>query len=347
MNRILISLLAVVSAVVPFVVDSAIKGAALLALAGVVTLALTKFSAAIRHLVWVVALGTLVLLPILSASLPGWRILPAWAVVAGETAKVRVPEPAAAKDNAGNPIQLQSPQTLIAPVATAADETAAITQAIPSAASIPSSHRSCRPLPQLHRAGGRIGSAPLVCRGHFRFCSIVRRSLASPADGRPMCGRDRQSAHRGTRSSPRPDRRSAESEAFARFAPTIPVVFGVFRPRILLPPKRSSGTTVACRPYSFTNWRTSKGTMSASNGWPISPAPFIGLIRWSGSPPGGCVSSANGRVTISSSPAAYRASDYANHLLEVATRFVAGEWGHSCSVAMARPRGWKAGWSLF
>src|SRR5262252_9198180 len=86
MNRIVLSLAAVIGAAMPLVFDSALKGAALLLLAVLCTLALHKASAATRHLVWLVAVAALLLVPVLSLYLPQWRVLPGWITVA--TAKV-------------------------------------------------------------------------------------------------------------------------------------------------------------------------------------------------------------------------------------------------------------------
>ena len=58
--------------------DAAAKGTVLLALAWFVTVALRKSSAAVRHWVWVTAMAGLVVLPLLGAALPGWRVLPRW-----------------------------------------------------------------------------------------------------------------------------------------------------------------------------------------------------------------------------------------------------------------------------
>src|SRR5688572_4618958 len=48
----------------------------LLALAGLVTLAMRRASAAARHEVWLLAFASVLLLPILAATLPSWHILP-------------------------------------------------------------------------------------------------------------------------------------------------------------------------------------------------------------------------------------------------------------------------------
>ena len=58
--------------------DGAIKGTIVLALAGLLSLLLRPASAAARHLLWCVALSAVVALPLLSAAVPGrqWPILP-------------------------------------------------------------------------------------------------------------------------------------------------------------------------------------------------------------------------------------------------------------------------------
>jgi len=53
----------------------------------VVDTALRRDSAAQRHLVWLLALGSTLLWPLFSALLPAWRVLPHWA---GRTATTRI-----------------------------------------------------------------------------------------------------------------------------------------------------------------------------------------------------------------------------------------------------------------
>ena len=62
----------------PVLLDATIKGAALLALAGLVVLCMRRTSAAPRHAVWLLAMAGLLLLPLLSTALPGWPVLPKW-----------------------------------------------------------------------------------------------------------------------------------------------------------------------------------------------------------------------------------------------------------------------------
>jgi len=70
------------SAVLLALADAAIKSAALLVLAALAALLLRKASSAARHAVWCGALAGALLLPVLSFSLPAWRVpwLPEWKV---------------------------------------------------------------------------------------------------------------------------------------------------------------------------------------------------------------------------------------------------------------------------
>src|SRR6266404_3159280 len=61
--------------------DSAIKGTALLTLAAVAAILLRRDSAATRHLVWLLAIVAMLAVPVLSTMLPQWRALPEWASI--------------------------------------------------------------------------------------------------------------------------------------------------------------------------------------------------------------------------------------------------------------------------
>ncbi|HUF63773.1 MAG TPA: M56 family metallopeptidase, partial [Verrucomicrobiales bacterium] len=62
----------------PLFVDVAVKSVLLLALAWGAVFCMKGSSAAARHLVWFLAVAGLLALPLLSGSLPGWRVLPRW-----------------------------------------------------------------------------------------------------------------------------------------------------------------------------------------------------------------------------------------------------------------------------
>ena len=55
-------------------VDALIKVSLLLGLAGIATLVLGRASAAVRHLVWTMALTSALVLPVLSLALPRWQL---------------------------------------------------------------------------------------------------------------------------------------------------------------------------------------------------------------------------------------------------------------------------------
>jgi beta-lactamase regulating signal transducer with metallopeptidase domain len=98
MNHLLMSIGALIDRVQPLLLDAMLKGTALLILTMIVVGALRKDSAARRHLAWLSALIALLFLPAWSALLPGWRILPRWpavrspvAVFSGENAQSGIP----------------------------------------------------------------------------------------------------------------------------------------------------------------------------------------------------------------------------------------------------------------
>lgn len=78
MNRTILTATGVLSASSLLLLDSAIKGTVLLSLAAFAALMLRRDSAATRHLVWMLAIVALLIVPVLSATLPQWRVLPHW-----------------------------------------------------------------------------------------------------------------------------------------------------------------------------------------------------------------------------------------------------------------------------
>ncbi|HEX2491832.1 MAG TPA: M56 family metallopeptidase, partial [Blastocatellia bacterium] len=71
-------------ALIQLLLDAFIKSAVILLAAGLLARSLRKASAAYRHLVWSVAMASLLALPLLSVALPSWRIeaLPSLATIA-------------------------------------------------------------------------------------------------------------------------------------------------------------------------------------------------------------------------------------------------------------------------
>ena len=66
------------AAVMALLADAACKGAVILAAAWLLTRLMGRRSAAQRHLVWSLAVFSILALPALGMLLPAWRILPPW-----------------------------------------------------------------------------------------------------------------------------------------------------------------------------------------------------------------------------------------------------------------------------
>jgi beta-lactamase regulating signal transducer with metallopeptidase domain len=94
MNR---AILTVAGASSPLLVDSAVKSTALLVVAAVAAIILSRDSAATRHLVWLLAIALMLVVPVLSAMLPEWRVLPEWAGISPEAVAVKTSPPKAAR----------------------------------------------------------------------------------------------------------------------------------------------------------------------------------------------------------------------------------------------------------
>ena len=93
MNRTIFAVAGVFSASSLLLVDSAVKGTALLVLAALAALILRRDSAATRHLVWLLAIVAMLAVTVLSAILPQWRVLPEWAGISPATAGVATNSP--------------------------------------------------------------------------------------------------------------------------------------------------------------------------------------------------------------------------------------------------------------
>ena len=79
-----------------FLLDAAIKSAVVLAIAAVATVALRRSSASTRHLIWLLAVMGVMALPMLSAALPGWQVLPGLVEAPTQRPVITSPAPGAA-----------------------------------------------------------------------------------------------------------------------------------------------------------------------------------------------------------------------------------------------------------
>src|SRR5262249_19749663 len=91
-------------ALIQLTLDALIKSAVILSVAGLLAASLRKASAASRHLVWGVAMASLLALPALSFALPSWRIaaLPSLATIISVENGSRNPSGFGAGFGAGN-----------------------------------------------------------------------------------------------------------------------------------------------------------------------------------------------------------------------------------------------------
>src|SRR5262249_31529108 len=97
MNRTILTGAGGVSAYSLVLVDSAIKGTTLLVLAALAAIILRRDSAATRHLVWLLAIVAMLVVPVLSAMLPQWRVLPRWAGISPQRVFVEMRPPSIAR----------------------------------------------------------------------------------------------------------------------------------------------------------------------------------------------------------------------------------------------------------
>jgi len=267
MNRILLPLLALLSALTPLLFDSALKGVALLALAAFCALALWRASAASRHLVWLVAVLALLIVPLLSIALPQWRVLPKWA------ASPAVTTPAAAlTDRADPPDRPNEPRTALRlPVppetADAPLESSIALPPPPTADSENAEPRiadfarpTWREWPPLAWAAGftlialRLLAAHVLLRHAARRCAIVADTVAPPPTSQdraatpPRHGTSGDEALTATLATARAQLGIRQRVTLLIDEKrTIPVVWGVFRPRLLLPAEAREWTAEQLR----------------------------------------------------------------------------------------------------
>ncbi len=173
MNRTLLIVAGMFGASGPVLMDSAVKGTALLVVAAIAALTLRCDSAATRHLVWLLAMAAMLVVPVLSAMLPRWRVLPGWAgispqPVAGDISPpsiatfadraLELPEPA-------QPVEIERPSpTAYQPAAELPDSRPALV----APASISESAVG---------SGSWLNALPLVWA--IGFCVLIARLIAA------------------------------------------------------------------------------------------------------------------------------------------------------------------------
>ncbi len=329
MNRIGFSVFALLGALTPLVFDSALKGAALLAVAALCALALWRASAATRHLVWLVAVVALLVVPVLSVALPQWRILPKWARVLEKTEMTTGPGFHATDGTGATDRSRALHGSHPAPLPTRTDleplPSGPFHLALNSADTISESPRPWHHWIAPAWATGftllilRLLFAQLLLRRVARGCTVATAAFSVPLHA--TC------TQLGLRQ---------RITLLLDEKRTIPVVWGVFRPRLLLPAEARAWSDEQLRSVllhelahirrrdALVQWLTQ--IACALHWW----NPLVWLAAW--------------RLHVERERACddlvlatgVRPSTYAGHLLHVATKLSPGRWTSACGLAMAR-----------
>lgn len=336
MNRLLHLPAAAMGAAIPFMFDAALKGALLLAVAALCVLALRGASAATRHLVWLVAVVALLLVPVLSVCLPQWRVLPKW--IAAPTASE--PPPAASR--------------VVRSVMTERDERPSNLELNPGAGNNTRPPMASHPASPAAPAPVEIGkpAAPALSAPHWwrvwlplvwcagcAFCALrlalayllLRRATAACEEVKsgPLVEMLAQAcAQLGVRQRVR---------LMMDTRRTIPVVWGVFCPRLVLPAEAEDWSERQLRSVllhelahirrrdTAVQWLTQ---IVCALHW-FNPLVWLAAWRLHAERERACDD-----LVLASG---VRASDYAEHLLHVATKLQGAGWASACGLAMARP----------
>lgn len=338
MNRLLLISTALLGGLMPLAIDSALKGAVLLLVAGLAALSMRRASAAARHLVWLVAVAALLVVPLLTIALPQWRVLPDWAAspvqtTAAVSEKASVPSPRVVESTA-LPILREQPVATPAPIPALPSTLPAADgpQAVAREASLP-------PAP----APGKTRSAWLGFGWLLGILLLSLRLLASQIMLRRAAGSCR------TPDEVRDQRLvTLFNEARAQLGVrqrvrllidpkrTIPLVWGVFRPRLMVPAEAHEWSDSALRSVllhelahlkrrdTLVQWLAQ--IACALHWW----NPLVWLAAW--------------RLHVERERACddlvlasgVQPSTYAEHLLHVATKLSAARWSSACGLAMAR-----------
>ncbi len=253
---------ALIERLAPALLDAAARSVVILGLAGLAALALRRASAAARHWVWLLGVAGILLLPVLSATLPGWHVLPRLAADRAATPPIvtvviptipgpdATPLPNVARSEAPS-ANTPSPLTTAGPRETAPVQAAASGEPaapVPSSAAVPpvallSTGDHAAPMPSPAHAAlpwtfwlvllwllGSLLVLGQVLLGYLSLWSLQRRcGCLSQGDWPELLGRLRQQLkiHRPVELLSTPLR-------------TMPMTWGLLRTRLLLPEQAAS-----------------------------------------------------------------------------------------------------------
>jgi beta-lactamase regulating signal transducer with metallopeptidase domain len=336
MNRAMLTIVGFFSA--SLLVDSAVKGSALLVLAAALAMILRRDSAATRHLVWLLALFAMLVVPVLSAMLPQWRVLPEWTGVAPKTAAVRTSPPLIARPvvNASDLPRNAEPVEVERPSATARQPAVELTHSRPALA-----RAQAAPAPAV-RIWNWINAPPLVWA--TGFAALILRLLAARW---MLRNSERRGTVIGSRASDDPivtAFQAARSQlGIARPVTllihpekSIPVVWGILRCRLLLPKAARHWSSEQLRSVLLHELAHVKrrdmiaqllAQIACALHW-FNPLAWFAAWRLSVERERACDD-----LVLAGG---VRPSAYAGHLLDTVTALSPARWTQSCGLAMAR-----------
>jgi beta-lactamase regulating signal transducer with metallopeptidase domain/uncharacterized membrane protein len=341
MNRTITIVAGVFGASSLVLVDSAVKGTALLVVAAVAAIILWRDSAATRHLVWLLAMAAMLVVPVLSALLPRWRVLPEWVRIPAATAVVRARPPALTRP-ADRAIEVArqadregvaSPSAAYRPVAGPPDSRpASVTQAAIPAPAV-ASGSWLDPLPLVWAIGSCVFILRLIA-ARWLLARTERQGTKIGSSGQPALTRDpivmaleaacsQLGVCRPVTLLIHPDK-------------AIPVVWGILRCRLMLPAaaRHWSGErvrSVLLHELAHVKRRDTLAQLLAQLACALHWFnPLVWLAGWRLGVE--CERACDDRVLASG----VRPSAYAGHLLDVVTGFSPAGWTHSGGLAMAR-----------
>ena len=378
MNRALLVLVSMSGVSGLLLIDSAIKGTALLLFAGVVVFFLRRDSAATRHLVWLVAIVSMLAVPLLSAMLPQWRVLPEWANVVDMQegnrngsdriyeADFAVPTSHASYDSHDfeGTNALPFDNDLLSPPA---DDIHAASNIEPPVtaeilAAVPTVKPTILTWHHIMVSLWFIGFTILIIRLTIARAMLWRTECASyqsrrhsPSDEASGTAQANRTATRTLAGDGGTEFHHSERDVYSAltaacttlnirqhvtllFHPdkTIPVVWGIFRPRLMLPIAANEWSdeqlrSVLLHELAHIKRRDVLGQLLAQFACALhwfNPLVWFAAWRLHGERERACDD-----LVLASG---VKASAYAEHLLNVATRLSSSPWTQACGLAMAR-----------
>ena len=353
MNRMILTVAGVFTLSSLLLVDSAVKGTALLVLAAIAAMILRRDSAATRHLVWLLAIVAMLVVPVLSAMLPQWRVLPEWAGISSKPVVVATSPPSIARPAEGavelpqnaEPVEIERPPvTAYQPAAELPDSRPALVTPKIIPASAVWSWNWSNALPFVWAIGFSVLILRLMAARLMLWNSELRGtvigSTSQPAKGRPA-----KATHDPLVHDPLVTGLEAVCLQLGIGRPvtllihpdnSIPVVWGILRCRLLLPAaaRHWSGEqlrSVLLHELAHIKRRDTMAQLltqiACTLHW-FNPLVWFAAWRLGVERERACDD-----LVLASG---VRPSAYARHLLEVVTACSPARWTQSCGLAMAR-----------